>query len=68
MVMQQRDAEAVPQALLYAIRLPGNSPSGQHCGGKAPPRTASYSAFIIFYCVILHHIGILCPLFCLTCP
>ena len=48
MVMQQRDAEAAPQALLYAIRLAGNSPSGQHCGGKAPPRTASYSAFNIF--------------------
>ena len=48
MVMQQRDAEAVPQTHYCAIRLTGNSPSGQHCGGKAPPRTASYSALFIF--------------------
>ena len=68
MVMQQRDAEAVPQAILSAIRLMGNSPSHRHCGGKAPPRTASYSAFNNFYCVILHHNAVICPLFCLICP
>ena len=59
MVMQQRDAEAVPQALLYAIRLPGNSPSGQHCGGHSPDAhgillcvcyfTVSFYTIVVYY-------------------
>ena len=50
MVMQQRDAEAVPQAIFMLFVWPATPRPASTVGDIAPTRTASYSAFVILLC------------------